>query len=503
MPQIPLDIWDAIQTANRYSSGGVPFAERDVKDVARVGIELAGTGYTKGLLSGAPPIGTFAQSSWHGGPNKWAPEPDFPQGRPRLDKMGTGEGAQAYGWGFYSADKPGTAKKYQDALSHNVVSGVVPEKYGVDAPTANRLAEKWLVYKHQANDDDIKWMRETMDPSKPQDAVALDVFDGKITRGIEGQLYHLDLPDEDVAKYLDWDAPLSEQSESVRAALEKTNPVRIENGTAYIGNESLGAASPGDELNFWAGMQKSGESMYRAIEKAHGSKQAASEALRRAGIPGLKYFDQMSRGPQGFGGSAVGYKVVLPDGTDVGGKATAGGDAFNLRQAETVLTNLKNQYPDAKIETVGRSRNYVTWDQDVLDRVKILERDGETFLPTVDSSIHGNTLTIHKIETPPDMRGTGKAEQALTDVLRQADEQGLQVVLTPSNAFGAARGRLEKWYRRHGFVPNKGRNKDFSTRESMIRRARSLPNTLSSSGPPLGLLQGAQTAWDQFTGDRS
>jgi len=149
------------------------------------------------------------------------------------------------------------------------------------------------------------------------------------------------------------------------------------------------------------------------------------------------------------------------------------------------------------------TRNYVTWDQDVLDRVKILERDGETFLPTVDSSIHGNTLTIHKIETPPDMRGTGKAEQALTDVLRQADEQGLQVVLTPSNAFGAARGRLEKWYRRHGFVPNKGRNKDFSTRESMIRRARSLPNTLSSSGPPLGLLQAAQTAWDQFTGDRS
>ena len=28
-------------------------------------------------------------------------------------------------------------------------------------------------------------------------------------------------------------------------------------------------------------------------------------------------------------------------------------------------------------------------------------------------------------------------------------------------------------------------------------------NILSSSGPPLGLLQAAQTAWDQFTGDRS
>ena len=50
--------------------------------------------------------------SWHGGPNKWAPEPGFPKGRPRLDKIGTGEGAQAYGHGFYSADAPDVAKTY-------------------------------------------------------------------------------------------------------------------------------------------------------------------------------------------------------------------------------------------------------------------------------------------------------------------------------------------------------------------------------------------------------
>ncbi|MBK8117396.1 MAG: hypothetical protein IPK44_24220 [Candidatus Accumulibacter sp.] len=42
--------------------------------------------------------------AWHGTPHVWAPEPGFPHGRPRLDKMGSGEGAQAYGWGWYSAD---------------------------------------------------------------------------------------------------------------------------------------------------------------------------------------------------------------------------------------------------------------------------------------------------------------------------------------------------------------------------------------------------------------
>ena len=41
--------------------------------------------------------------AWHGTPHVWPPEPGFPHGRPRLDKMGSGEGAQAYGWGWYSA----------------------------------------------------------------------------------------------------------------------------------------------------------------------------------------------------------------------------------------------------------------------------------------------------------------------------------------------------------------------------------------------------------------
>ena len=30
--------------------------------------------------------------AWHGTPHVWGPEPGFPHGRPRLDKIGTGEG---------------------------------------------------------------------------------------------------------------------------------------------------------------------------------------------------------------------------------------------------------------------------------------------------------------------------------------------------------------------------------------------------------------------------
>jgi hypothetical protein len=51
-------------------------------------------------------------TAWHGTPHVWAPEPGFPHGRPRLDKMGTGEGAQAYGWGWYSAESQEVADVY-------------------------------------------------------------------------------------------------------------------------------------------------------------------------------------------------------------------------------------------------------------------------------------------------------------------------------------------------------------------------------------------------------
>ena len=49
--------------------------------------------------------------TWHGTPHK--------VGRFQLQKIGTGEGAQAYGWGLYFADKRGVAEGYRDKLSRS------------------------------------------------------------------------------------------------------------------------------------------------------------------------------------------------------------------------------------------------------------------------------------------------------------------------------------------------------------------------------------------------
>jgi GNAT superfamily N-acetyltransferase len=87
----------------------------------------------------------------------------------------------------------------------------------------------------------------------------------------------------------------------------------------------------------------------------------------------------------------------------------------------------------------------------------------------VETSKRGDVLEISKIETPKGSRGQGLAQSKLDEIIAQADRDGVTLALTPSNAFGASKKRLTDWYRRNGFVPNKGQNKNFATRESMVR----------------------------------
>ena len=172
------------------------------------------------------------------------------------------------------------------------------------------------------------------------------------------------------------------------------------------------------------------------------SAKAAADALREMGIPGLRYLDRGSRD---------------------------GGDG---------------------------TRNFVVWDQDVLDRTKVLQRNDEMFdgllspdrQTKVETSRRGNVLEINKIETPPEKRGQGFADEKLRELIEQADAEGLTLALTPSNAFGANKKRLENWYKRNGFVRNAGRNKDFTTKEAFVRPPKTTNLKAAPGVPAMGLL---------------
>lgn len=90
----------------------------------------------------------------------------------------------------------------------------------------------------------------------------------------------------------------------------------------------------------------------------------------------------------------------------------------------------------------------------------------------VEVSLHGDAkkgYVLSKIEVSGDERNAGQGTKAMQDIVDRMDREGAIIALTPDDAFGGNKNRLIKFYKRFGFVPNKGRNKDFRFRETMIR----------------------------------
>lgn len=109
------------------------------------------------------------------------------------------------------------------------------------------------------------------------------------------------------------------------------------------------------------------------------------------------------------------------------------------------LESLRRKYPGAKIDISGSpERGYV----------------------------------VNRIVLPDGARGRGTGSQIMGDILTGADESGATVSLTPSGDFGGNVGRLTEFYKRFGFIPNSGRNKDFAISEAMYRPASEIQNYL-------------------------
>ena len=330
-PQLAVDMAKAIDLPGRAWRG----EQISPDDVTKMAMDTMGG---SGLLSRAIPTGDVGGllgiNVFHGGPHRWSPEPGFPEGRPRLDKMGTGQGVQAYGHGIYKAEAPDVAKSYtpRDMDAEDAIMQRYKQAEAAGDYEAMSIWENALLHETPS---EIRARYADPDYDEMTRATANRVADELETIPMSSAFYKLDIPDADVAKYLDWDAPLSEQPKSVAALFEATKlppseKARITRRLKEIRKEEL---LPNSDLTT-LGIErdrllkirkdaKTGQEFYNQVAVDLGSEKAASEALAKAGIPGLKYFDQGSRGTR--------------EGT----------------------------------------RNYVTWDQDVLDRTKILERDGK------------------------------------------------------------------------------------------------------------------------------
>lgn len=91
------------------------------------------------------------------------------------------------------------------------------------------------------------------------------------------------------------------------------------------------------------------------------------------------------------------------------------------------------------------------------------------------ASVHvherGKLITLSKVAFDKAGRGQGKGTAFMNDLISYADKSGKTIALTPSDSFGGSVSRLKDFYKRFGFVENKGRNKDYEISESFYRLA--------------------------------
>jgi len=72
-----------------------------------------------------------------------------------------------------------------------------------------------------------------------------------------------------------------------------------------------------------------------------------------------------------------------------------------------------------------------------------------------------NSVSLNLIEVPKPKRSSGIGTDIMTRLSEAADAEGKVITLTPDISFGASStNRLSDFYKRFGFVQNKGKNKD-------------------------------------------
>lgn len=282
-----------VRAASDPGAGGMRTADAHEAALSRAEDQIA-RGDAVSVADVAPVPERFV-TVWHGSPHKFD----------KFDssKIGTGEGAQAYGHGLYLADRRTTAESYRDALA------------GFDLAFADAAAEAQfnrIINTADAAGDTLRnAFRTEADGGNPAavtlrgharatrshdykaayTALAEMVERGAVTGKKAGHVYEVEVPDEMIARMLDWDKPLSQQAPSVKAALQKAGIATDEQALGAFDDALLAALNGGPATLPKQPLNLAGETVYRRL----GGPDVAAEKLRALGIPGIRYLDGGSR----------------------------------------------------------------------------------------------------------------------------------------------------------------------------------------------------------------
>lgn len=310
--------------------------------------------------------------------------------------MGSGEGAQAYGWGTYVSEVEGIAKAYakQNTAKRNTEYTVAKRAYE-DAETeyknlTNYIADSELninmynipslennkkkleMYKEKGiqhwvevyeqrverGEKTIKEERERIEEYKLKQKEAYKLMDEakKKLDSIEKpkrNLYSVDIPDDTGRNYIGWDEPLG------AAKIMRLPKVFKADGWEY---KKVGMYDTykidGNEHEVWLEPSlTTGKELYRDLTNALGSDKAASEFLSKAGFVGVKVIAQRNAGGNKEG--KMNYVIFDENNAQITSHTKFSlkkvNDAFNQRLDELV----KNPNQKDKILRLGRSSSFL------------------------------------------------------------------------------------------------------------------------------------------------
>lgn len=280
----------------KYVANVDPELHGKIADVVRVHQDGVTLEEAKGIkeVEEAKPQGVVA---YHGTPSEFT---EFD-----LAKIGTGEGAQSYGYGFYFAENPKVAGEYAKTTSNRDFIRKAQELYDqFESPSeaANLIKESsdftssqkrllaalekddWLGfdYPHQAVSAALGGGLKDFDPS-PETLAAVkeigSIYKVKITPG--------------KSEFLDWNKPLGAQTPEIKAKLKPLIDELVADSEGIL---TEGYSELYNKLKTESNSITVPE-LQELIDFYHSNTEgrSSSQRLSEAGIPGIKYLDQGSR----------------------------------------------------------------------------------------------------------------------------------------------------------------------------------------------------------------
>lgn len=273
----------------------------------------------------------FEQPAYHGSPHKFD--------KFTTQKMGSGEGAQVYGWGMYFAGNKDVAKFYRKKLTAGYKLKVAHEKLSGELATRLRqryqelaASKEWKTtedgVKYTENDDLSRQANVTFELAERLEAGAdpfnainlngdgmfpsLELLEKKygvktsdLFSKDDGRLYTVEIPEDE--QYLDHDEAVHDQNQRVLDALEKIPDAikglildELDRDGEDVSDGFSSVAITGGEL-YGALVKIADEGPLGVIKPVNpdGSEMSpmeeVSKSLLSLGIPGIKFFDGASR----------------------------------------------------------------------------------------------------------------------------------------------------------------------------------------------------------------